>query len=139
MAFGGTTTHIDFAYVRPGTGIAEALAQRSARWAGRSHVDYSFHVTLQGMLPLAVFDEMREAIEAGFPSFKVFTTDVLPPHPNRPSFRLDFGRIELAMRAATRHGGRYVRHTFTSAKCQPLPEFTPESRHDWADPSPKNR
>jgi dihydropyrimidinase len=61
-------------------------------------------------LPLAAFAEMREAIESGFPSFKVFTTDVLPPHPNRPSFRLDFGRIELAMREAARHGGLMVVH-----------------------------
>ena len=87
MACGGTTTHIDFCFVRPGTGIAAALAQRTERWAGRSHVDYSFHVTLCGRCRSAVFDEMREAIEAGFPSFKVFTTDVLPPHPQRPSFR----------------------------------------------------
>ena len=54
--------------------------------------------------------EMREAIEAGFPSFKVFTTNVLPPHPKRPSFRLDFGRIELAMGKAARHGGLMVVH-----------------------------
>ena len=65
MACGGTTTHIDFAFVRPGSSIAETLEQRAARWAGRSHVDYSFHVTLCGALPFAVFAEMREAIEAG--------------------------------------------------------------------------
>jgi len=67
-------------------------------------------VTLCGALPLGVFDEMREAIEEGFPSFKVFTTDVLPPHPQRPSFRLDFGRIEMAMTRAARHGGLMVVH-----------------------------
>src|SRR4029453_3997425 len=105
MACGGTTTHIDFAFVRPGAGIAETLAQRTERWAGRSHVDYSFHVTLCGALPFAVFAELGGAIEAGFPSFKGFPTDILPPHPNRPSFRLDFGRIELAMIEAARPGG----------------------------------
>jgi dihydropyrimidinase len=110
MACGGTTTHIDFAFVQPGTGIAETLELRRARWAGRSHVDYSFHVTLCGALPLTIFDEMREAIAAGFPSFKVFTTNILPPHPKRPSFRLDFGRIQLAMAAAARHGGLVTIH-----------------------------
>jgi dihydropyrimidinase len=110
MACGGTTTHIDFAFVRPGTGIAEALEQRQARWAGHSHVDYSFHVTLCGALPLGVFAEMRDAITAGFPSFKVFTTDILPPHPKRPPFRLDFGRIQLAMAEAARHGGLVTVH-----------------------------
>ena len=97
MACGGTTTHIDFAFVRRGRDRRRPSSSGQARWAGRSHVDYSFHVTLCGALPLTVFAEMREAIEAGFPSFKVFTTDILPPHPKRPSFRLDFGRIELAM------------------------------------------
>ena len=123
-------------FVRPGTGIAEALAQRTARWAGRSHVDYSFHVTLCGALPLAVFDEMREAIEAGFPSFKVFTTDVLPPHPNRPSFRLDFGRIELAMSQAARHGGLMVVHArgrrAGADRLRALPRRGPAGRDEHA-------
>ena len=39
MACGGTTTHIDFCFVRPGSGIAEVIDQRAARWAGRSYVD----------------------------------------------------------------------------------------------------
>ena len=34
MACGGTTTRIDFAFVRPGSGIAQALEERAARWAG---------------------------------------------------------------------------------------------------------
>jgi dihydropyrimidinase len=110
MACGGTTTHIDFAFVRPGLDIARALEERQARWAGRSLVDYSFHVTLCGALPSATFEQMAEAIQAGFPSFKVFTTDVLPPHPRRPSFRLDHGRIQRALEEAVRHGGLLVVH-----------------------------
>ena len=131
MACGGTTTHIDFAFVRPGAGIAQTLDQRAARWAGRSHVDYSFHVTLCGALPLAVFAEMREAIAAGFPSFKVFTTDILPPHPKRPPFRLDFGRIELAMREAARHGGLMTIHAEDDELVQTAYErFRAEGRLD---------
>src|SRR5262245_21906380 len=81
MAFGGTTTHIDFCYVRPGGSIAEALESRAARWKGNSYVDYAFHITLCGALELKVFEEMPEAIQEGHPSFKVFTTNILPPHP----------------------------------------------------------
>jgi dihydropyrimidinase len=110
MAHGGTTTHIDFCFVRPGTAIAEVIEQRQARWAGQSHVDYTFHVTLSGPLPLATFDQIPEAIQAGFPSFKVFTTDILPPHPRRAPFRLDFGRIQLAMERVARHGGLVTVH-----------------------------
>jgi dihydropyrimidinase len=110
MACGGTTTHIDFCFVRPGDDLAEVLARRRARWAGQSHVDYAFHVTLCGALPLRTFDQIPEAIQEGVPSFKVFTTDILPPHPARAPFRLDFGRIQLAMERVARHGGLVTVH-----------------------------
>jgi dihydropyrimidinase len=110
MAFGGTTTHIDFCFVHPATNIPVALARRKERWRGRSYVDYSFHIALGGALPLGVFEQMGDAIADGFPSFKVFTNEVLPPHPKRQPFRLDFGRIQYAMERAARHGGIMVVH-----------------------------
>lgn len=110
MAFGGVTTHIDFCFVHPKTDIPRALAKRLARWKGKSYVDYSLHIALGGALPLQVFDQMAEAIQEGFPSFKVFTNEILPSKPGRPSFKLDFGRIGFAMERAARHGGIMVVH-----------------------------
>ncbi len=110
MACGGTTTHVDFAYVHPGSDIQPVLEQRAARWKGNSHVDYTFHVTLAGALPLRVFEQIPEAIQQGFPSFKVFTTNVLPPHPKRTGVRIDFGRVHLAMEKVAAHGGIMVVH-----------------------------
>ncbi len=110
MAAGGTTTHIDFCYVRPGSDIVPVLEQRAARWKGNSHVDYAFHVTLAGALPLRVFEQMAEVIQGGHPSFKVFTTNVLPPHEKRAGNRLDFGRVHLAMEQVAAHGGLMVVH-----------------------------
>lgn len=110
MAHGGTTTHLDFCYVRPGTEIPQAIEQRSARWKGNSYVDYAFHVTLCGALDLRVFEQIPEAIQQGFPSFKVFTTNVLPPHPKRQGNRLDFGRIAFAMEKVAPNGGLMVVH-----------------------------
>jgi dihydropyrimidinase len=110
MAFGGVTTHLDFVFVHPATDVPTALARRLERWKGRSYIDYSFHVALGGPLPLRIFDQIPEAIQEGFPSFKIFTNEVLPPHPKRLPFRLDFGRIELAMERAARHGGMMVVH-----------------------------
>jgi dihydropyrimidinase len=110
MACGGTTTHVDFAYVRPGTDIQPVLEQRAARWKGNSHIDYTFHLTLAGALPLRLFDQIPEAIQQGFPSFKVFTTNVLPPHPKRAGNRIDFGRIHHAMEKVAAHGGIMVVH-----------------------------
>ncbi len=110
MAHGGTTTHLDFCYVRPGTEIPQAIEQRAARWKGNSYVDYAFHVTLCGALDLRIFEQIPEAIQQGYPSFKVFTTNVLPPHPKRQGNRLDFGRIGLAMEKVAPHGGLMVVH-----------------------------
>ena len=110
MAFGGVTTHLDFVWVNPATDIPTALARRLSQWQGQSWVDYSFHIALGGALKSSIFEQMPDAITEGFPSFKVFTNEVLPPHPNRSPRRLDFGRIELAMRQAARHGGIMVVH-----------------------------
>jgi len=110
MVFGGTTTHIDFCFVRPGTDISHAIETRAARWKGKSYADYSFHVALQGQLPIKLFDQIPEAIRAGFPSFKVFTAEVLPPHPKRHPYRLDFGRIQLAMEKVAAHDGIMAVH-----------------------------
>jgi dihydropyrimidinase len=110
MACGGTTTHVDFAYVRPGNDVLPAVEQRAARWKGNSYVDYAFHITLAGALPLRTFEQIPEAIQQGFPSFKVFTTNILPPHPKRTGNRIDFGRIHLAMEKVAAHGGIMVVH-----------------------------
>src|SRR3989442_14325767 len=40
--FGGPTTHIDFAFVRPGGATRSAIEQRSARWEGNALTHYSF-------------------------------------------------------------------------------------------------
>jgi dihydropyrimidinase len=110
MVFGGTTTHVDFCFVRPGTDVQQVIETRAARWKGNSYADYSFHVTLQGVLPIKLFDQLPEAVQAGFPSFKVFTVDVLPPHPKRHPYRLDYGRIQLAMEKIAPHNGIMVVH-----------------------------
>jgi dihydropyrimidinase len=72
MVYGGTTTHVDFCFVRPGISVQQAIEQRAARWKGNSYADYSFHVALQGELPIPVFDQLQDSIAEGFPSFKVF-------------------------------------------------------------------
>src|SRR2546425_3490671 len=141
MVFGGTTTHVDFCFVRPGTDIPQAIENRAARWKGNSYADYSFHVALQGQLPLALFDQIPEAIQAGFPSFKVFTVEVLPPHPKRHPYRLDFGRIQLAMEKVAAHGGIMAVHAEDHDIVQFMYEkFREEKRTDgWLLPLVHNK
>jgi dihydropyrimidinase len=105
MVFGGVTTMIDFAFVYPGDSVAQSLEERMRRWRGNSFVDYSFHVALCGPLGLDVFDQIPEAVQQGFPSFKAWTCNVLPPVGGRKAFKLDFGRIGLAMEKLARSGG----------------------------------
>jgi dihydropyrimidinase len=134
MAFGGTTTHVDFAFVRPDDDLPSAVERRAARWKGNSYTDYTFHITLAGPLPLKTFDAIPEAIQQGFPSFKVFTTDVLPPHPKRPSNRLDFGRLQYAMEKVAPRGGIMVVHAEDHDVVQFMYErFREEGRMDGAN------
>ncbi|MGH7987497.1 MAG: amidohydrolase family protein [Candidatus Binataceae bacterium] len=110
MAFGGTTTHLDFCFIDPSMEPTRAIEERCARWKGNSFVDYSFHVGLLGALPLRVFDQLADVIKQGFPSFKIFTTNILPPHPKRIPVRLDMGRVQLAMEKVAKHDGIMVVH-----------------------------
>jgi dihydropyrimidinase len=111
MVFGGTTTHVDFCFIRPNQlDLGAAIEQRAARWKANSYNDYTFHVALQGKLPIRTFDQIPEAIQQGFPSFKVFTVNVLPEHPKRPPYRLDFGRIGHVMQLVRDNGGLMVVH-----------------------------
>jgi dihydropyrimidinase len=110
MAFGGTTTHLDFCQIYPGTTAQQALEQRMNRWKGQSVIDYAFHVNFMGGTPIQAFDQVPELIEAGFASYKVFTCNVLPPVPPRRSYRMDFGRIGLLMEKVAAAGGIMVVH-----------------------------
>lgn len=111
MVFGGTTTHVDFCFIRPNQlDLGAAIEQRASRWKGNSYNDYTFHIALQGRLPIRTFDQIPETIQQGFPSFKVFTVNVLPEHPKRPPYRLDFGRIGHVMQLVRDNGGLMVVH-----------------------------
>src|SRR5213594_2993581 len=117
MVFGGTTTHVDFCFVRPGTDVQQVIETRAARWKGNSYADYSFHVALQGQLPLKVFDQIPEAIQAGFPSFKVFTVDVLPPHPKRIPIGWTSGGYSWRWRRSPRTGASWPFTPRTRTSC----------------------
>ncbi len=110
MAFGGTTTHIDFCQIYPGTEARDALEQRSGRWKGNSVIDYSFHINFMGAPPINAFEQVPELIQAGFPSFKVFTCNILPPKPSRRSYKMGFGRIGHLMEKVAASGGLMVVH-----------------------------
>ena len=81
-AHGGVTTYIDFAGGMEGTedgdqsdnSIMNRLDARRSVFSGHSYTDFAFHFTLAGEVPSNTIGEIREAIESGVASFKIFTT-----------------------------------------------------------------
>jgi len=70
-AWGGTTTIVDYAGHDRGESLLAGLARWQAKAAGRSHIDYGFHmmVSAGGDRVLA---ELADLIAAGVTSVKVF-------------------------------------------------------------------
>ena len=87
---GGTTTIIDFALVGDGDNVQQAIERRQKEWAGDCHCDYAFHTMVQGKLPPELMPQLAEAVQAGHPSVKIFTTDITPSRKGR---MVDFGDI----------------------------------------------
>ena len=101
--FGGTTTLLDFAVWERGETLQQTLERRDADcWRGQCHCDYGFHVLLTGDIPPETIGEIPEVIQAGFPSIKMFTTEV---RPERSNWKLDFGDIWEVLQVLGRHDG----------------------------------
>src|ERR1044071_5276208 len=74
--FGGTTTTIDFAPVEGGMSVQQAIEHRMTQWQGQCYGDYAFHTMLLGKLSPDIYSQITEAVQAGHPSVKIFTTDI---------------------------------------------------------------
>lgn len=100
--FGGTTTFVDFAIWRHGETLEQSIEKREADWRDQCHCDYAYHVILNGDIPVEILSQIPETIEAGFPSFKIYTTD---GRPQRTNWKLNFGDIWEVLQVLARHGG----------------------------------
>jgi dihydropyrimidinase len=99
---GGTTTMIDFALCGENDHIAAAIERRQKEWAGACYCDYGFHVMVQGKLPPRMLGELAEAVQAGHPSVKIFTTDITPSRKGR---MVQFGDIWEVLKVLAKEGG----------------------------------
>src|SRR5918911_5208379 len=100
--YGGTTTLIDFAAWEPGESLRQTIERRDGDWRGQCYTDYAFHVMLLGAPPPEVLDQIGETIQAGFPSFKMFTTDITPSRRGR---RVLYGHIWEVLQRLAQAGG----------------------------------
>jgi dihydropyrimidinase len=87
---GGTTTMIDFTRASQGANVRDAIEKREQDWKGHCACDYAQHIMVEGALPVDLPGQIGEAIQAGFPTVKIFTTDITPSRKGR---MVDFGDI----------------------------------------------
>src|SRR6516225_1598962 len=104
---GGTTTLIDFAYWRDGASAQAAIESRDKDFVGKSPCDWAYHIMLHSEPPPEFAAELAEAIQAGYPTLKIFTTNILPSRTGR---MIDFGDIWEAFGVLAREGGLGVIH-----------------------------
>jgi dihydropyrimidinase len=100
--FGGTTTTIDFAPVEGNDTVQQAIERRHQQWAGQCYGDYAFHTMLLGKIAPELLGQLAEAVEAGHPSVKMFTTDITPSRRGR---MVQFGDIWEVLKVLAQAGG----------------------------------
>ena len=105
--FGGTTTMIDFAAWEPGETIAETVEKRDRTWAGQCYCDYAYHIMLRDRVPPERLEELGRFIDAGYPTVKIFTTDITPSRRGR---MIRFGDIWEIFKVIAAHRGLGVIH-----------------------------
>jgi dihydropyrimidinase len=104
---GGTTTVIDFARWTHGTTIRDTIETRDKTWVGECYCDYSYHVMIEGTLPPDLCGQIAETIQAGYPTIKIFTTDIRPSTIGR---MVRFGDIWEVFKVLAENGGMGVIH-----------------------------
>ena len=100
--FGGTTTLIDFVPVAEEQTLQAAIELRERDWKGACYCDYGLHMMLFDRISPAKLGEIPEAIQAGYASVKMFTTDITP---QRMAHMVPFGDIWEVIKAVAKAGG----------------------------------
>jgi dihydropyrimidinase len=133
-AMGGTTTVIDFIEPEPDQRWLDALAERRSQAEEKTVIDFGLHMTISDTREEAL-RQVSEVVEAGVPSFKMYTTY---------DFGLDDKQLLRAFIAVRESGGitlthaendaiiQYLRHKFISSGLT-TPEYHPLSRPAWAE------
>ncbi len=109
-ALGGTTTVVDFVEPNyPHQPLMEAFEERRGLAQGQSAIDYAFHMTLCSG-DSKTLSQVPEIIEAGMPSFKVYTTYT--------GFRLEDEELLAVLRCVAAAGGLTIVHAESDAIIQ---------------------
>lgn len=109
-AFGGVTTLIDFAgdlsraalSGQRRRSISETIERRRDVFRSHSYTDFAFHYILAGEVRTDTIGEIREALNEGIGSFKIFTV-------NNP-VRVPNGHLWTVFAEVAKHGGMMAIH-----------------------------
>ena len=104
---GGTTTIIDFALIKHGTPVQSAIEMRDQEWKGQCYCDYAYHMIVEGEFLPDMPAQLAEAIQSGYATIKIFTTNVVPSRRGR---MVDFGSIWEVFRVLSSSRGLGVIH-----------------------------
>ena len=112
--WGGTTTVIDFAPVPNEGDLVKGIHDFINPWRGNAYTDYSTHCIYKNDSTPDAISRYGELINAGFPSVKIFTTDIRPPEGRANSLtpigKIDSGRLEQVMQQVAKHDGVLAVH-----------------------------
>ena len=100
--YGGTTTMLDFVDCPPEMGLQQSIEARRRQWANACYCDYGLHLLVRGKPPLGLLGALPEAIQAGYASVKMFTTNI---RPNREGRMVQFGDIWEVLKVVAKEGG----------------------------------
>ncbi len=112
--WGGTTTVIDFAPVPNEGDLLKGIHDFLTPWQGNAYTDYSTHCIYKNDSTPDAISRYGELIAGGFPSVKIFTTDIRPPEGRvnslTPIGKIDSGRLQGVMEQVARHDGVLAVH-----------------------------
>ena len=114
---GGTTTLIDFAYVHSDTSVRAAIESRDRDFVGASSCDWAYHLMMYTDPPHTLMGELGEAIEAGYPSVKIFMTNISPLRNIRMLDLGESGRCSRCSPSMAASASSTPRTTISSCTC----------------------
>src|SRR4051812_19357697 len=95
-AFGGTTTHLDFAIQPKGATLRDTFEIWSAKARGKAAIDYGFHLAITD-LPGTIMAEIAQCPEWGITSLKLFMA-------YKGALMVDDGTLFRALEQGAAHG-----------------------------------
>jgi len=105
--FGGTTTMCDFVFWQNGETLHDAVKKRHRQFDASCYSDYTLHIAVESPMSDAVLGEIPALVKAGYPTIKMFTTDITP---GRMAHLTNFGQIWEVLQILAREGGLALIH-----------------------------